>query len=371
MHVTSAESAQALVSGDALTIDALHRAPRERSETGAWYDAFPLGPACFAVTVGDTAGGRVEAAAIAFDIRAAFNRQPGTECGTLLRAADAILRPQSASATAIVGIVDCAGQTFSYICIGHAPPFVRYRDDIFAVLPTDGMPCGRTDLDHPLAQVVVDLADAEMLVLYSNVLEAVPGLDDAIRQLPSAGNLAESAVLPNPAALLAERVLGDSHDDAAVLALRFAPAVRPTGRAQRIGGNRPHWSVSWSFDATGPASNGARRAFLAYLGSKNNGGKALDLAAAELIFGELLGNVVRHAPGQVEITLDWTDELPVLHVLDNGPGFQSRRARERLPADDLSECGRGLFIINACAAQFTIRNRTERGSHACVMLPPA
>ena len=68
---------------------------------------------------------------------------------------------------------------------------------------------------------------------------------------------------------------------------------------------------------------------------KKAGGKAIDVAAAELIFGELLGNVVRHAPGLVEITLDWTAELPVLHVLDNGPGFQSRRSRERLPADAL------------------------------------
>jgi anti-sigma regulatory factor (Ser/Thr protein kinase) len=88
-----------------------------------------------------------------------------------------------------------------------------------------------------------------------------------------------------------------------------------------------------------------------------------------LIFGELLGNVVRHAPGLVEITLDWNDEAPVLHVLDNGSGFASRRARERLPDDDWSESGRGLFIVNACAAAFSVQARPGCGTHASATLP--
>jgi anti-sigma regulatory factor (Ser/Thr protein kinase) len=60
-----------------------------------------------------------------------------------------------------------------------------------------------------------------------------------------------------------------------------------------------------------------------------------------------------------------------LHVLDNGPGFRSRRKRERLPVDDWSESGRGLFIVNACAVSFTVRNRHGRGTHASATLPPA
>jgi anti-sigma regulatory factor (Ser/Thr protein kinase) len=155
-------------------------------------------------------------------------------------------------------------------------------------------------------------------------------------------------------------------DGAALLTLAF-PLGRATPRAHN--GEPPSWKVSWSFDSTAAAANSVRRAFLACLSSKDSGGKAIDLAAAELIFGELLGNVVRHAPGPVDIALDWTGDLPVLHVLDSGPGFRSRRNRERLPVDDLSESGRGLFIVNACAKQFTVRNRNGRGTHATATLP--
>jgi anti-sigma regulatory factor (Ser/Thr protein kinase) len=87
---------------------------------------------------------------------------------------------------------------------------------------------------------------------------------------------------------------------------------------------------------------------------------------AELVFGELLGNVVRHAPGSVEISVDSNDEWLVLHVFDSGPPIGP--ARHRLPDDVFSERGRGLFIVEQLAADIQIERVPDRGNHISVTL---
>ncbi len=237
------------------------------------------------------------------------------------------------------------------------------------MLPADGLPIGLAEANFPPASVVVDLTDASLLVLYSSVLvHTTKDVDDGLLRLRDVLADERMTHCSSPAPWLARRMLsGRSHDDAALLTVtvprRPAAPLMPAGI-------KPRWRVAWSFDSTAAASNGARRAFMGCLKSRADAARLLDLAAAELIFGELLGNVVRHAPGPVEIRLDWTGTLPVLHVLDSGPGFESRRKRERLPADDWSESGRGLFIVNACALDFSLRNREGCGTHASATLPP-
>jgi len=91
-----------------------------------------------------------------------------------------------------------------------------------------------------------------------------------------------------------------------------------------------------------------------------------DVSVAELVLGELLGNVVRYAPGPVEVWLDLSTRAPVLHVLDNGPGFE---INPRLPADIMSERGRGLYIVTALVDEFTATRRTMGcGSHVRTVL---
>jgi len=367
-----------LPSSAALGFDALHVPANRRSAESAWYDAFSIANERFVVSIGNIAGGEAKAEALMLAVREIFRAGAATvDSGTLLGAADAALRRSTASAgafaTAIVGVVDCAGQTFTYMSAGHPPPFIRYADGVVAALPAGGLPVGLAELDHPPVQVVVDLHHAASVMLYSSALvQTTKNVGDDLDRLQRFLADERATSCASPMSWLAHRMLDDrAHDDVALLTLTF-PCCLPLAGADAIStGERARWSVSWSFNATGAASNGVRRAFLAYLGSKDNGGKPADLAAAELIFGELLGNVVRHAPGLVEITLDWNEEFPVLHVRDNGPGFRSRRARERLPVDDLSESGRGLFIINAFATKFSVRNRNGRGTHACATLPLA
>jgi anti-sigma regulatory factor (Ser/Thr protein kinase) len=90
------------------------------------------------------------------------------------------------------------------------------------------------------------------------------------------------------------------------------------------------------------------------------------LDQAEIVAGELIGNAVRHAPGNVTVIGDASGSTPVLHVIDEGPGFEFN---PRLPADAMSDGGRGLFIINALVEEMSIARRTDApGSHARVVL---
>jgi anti-sigma regulatory factor (Ser/Thr protein kinase) len=54
---------------------------------------------------------------------------------------------------------------------------------------------------------------------------------------------------------------------------------------------------------------------------RRNASDAERLFVAELIVGEILANTVEHAPGLVEVRIDWHGEHPVVSVLDTGPGL--------------------------------------------------
>ncbi|MEO7039114.1 MAG: ATP-binding protein [Candidatus Elarobacter sp.] len=90
-----------------------------------------------------------------------------------------------------------------------------------------------------------------------------------------------------------------------------------------------------------------------------------ELHAAELVFGELIGNAYRHARGSIDVMLDVSGTVGVLHVLDNGHGFEFR---PRLPADPLEERGRGLFLVKTFADEFSFESRRGGGSHARAVL---
>jgi anti-sigma regulatory factor (Ser/Thr protein kinase) len=98
-----------------------------------------------------------------------------------------------------------------------------------------------------------------------------------------------------------------------------------------------------------------------------NGARPDQIADAEVIFSELLGNAVRYAPGTVEVRVDWNRGYPVLHVIDEGPGFTYL---PRLPRDAYAEAGRGLFLVSALTEDFHVSRRHVMGSHARAVLFP-
>ena len=115
----------------------------------------------------------------------------------------------------------------------------------------------------------------------------------------------------------------------------------------------------WHFSAADAReADWLRPAFLHYLRAR--GAEDADYMAAEMIFGELIGNVVRHAPGEISIRVDWRPgERPLLCVSDRGPGF---RLAPVLPDDIFAETGRGLFLVRAFAHSLSVQRRPGGGS---------
>jgi serine/threonine-protein kinase RsbW len=87
-----------------------------------------------------------------------------------------------------------------------------------------------------------------------------------------------------------------------------------------------------------------RPEFVAYL--QANGRTDDDYGAAELIFGELVGNAYLHAPGSIEVAVEWSSGHATLHVTDEG---QPLDLTDSVLPDTYSEHGRGLAIVQALA----------------------
>ena len=124
--------------------------------------------------------------------------------------------------------------------------------------------------------------------------------------------------------------------------------------------------MRWSFEAADAGrAYGVRRDLLMYLQSRAAHGSDFDAAA--LIFGELVGNVVRHAPGPIAVDIYWESDMAVLRVIDRGPGFEWD-GNARLP-DRFAESGRGLFIAHSVARNLRVRRIPGNGTEATAWLP--
>ena len=95
---------------------------------------------------------------------------------------------------------------------------------------------------------------------------------------------------------------------------------------------------------------------------------ASDVAGAELIYGELVGNAVRYAPGQVEVRLEIDDgDPPVLTVRDYGPGLHYHPWKPR--RDPYAESGRGLAIVELLARDIAVDRPSDGGTVIRAVLP--
>jgi len=189
-----------------------------------------------------------------------------------------------------------------------------------------------------------------------DILQTQARLRDAL------GMLAGDAAVNRPATAIKDLVLGGARprDDAALLVLQFASRQVP-GARQPSGELAKRWRFHSSDAHTASSARQSIRAFLARMALDQ-----ADLFSAELIVGEILANTVAHAPGLVEVEVDWTDERPSVIVRDKGPGFPS--AHEELP-DAWRECGRGLFLIRSLSETLSIRPARDAGTEICATLP--
>ena len=326
---------------------------------GDWFDAFRLPDGRVVLSVGDVMGSGLPAAVTMAAVRQAIRGAAHVHAdpAIVLDAADLALRSEQPDriVTAFVGVLDPLTLTLSFASAGHPPPFVRQPDGTVVELRAFDLPLGLRDERNrdPSRNASIVLKDRSLLVLYTDGLtEATRDALEGERLLQEALAMPEVYKAPDPAALLRTKLPAAGNDDVAILTVRIE-ADEDLYRETR-----------WEFaaDDVTTAMN-TRRAIGAIL--ERFGSTSAEASDAELIFGELLGNVVRHTDGTVEAALDLTGDAPVIHVLDRGPGFTFHA---RLPNDRMSETGRGLYIATMLASDVTVTCRADGGSHARAVL---
>ncbi len=337
---------------EGLSFDAVYLPSATEAQVGGdWYDAFQLEDGTTVVSAGDVTGRGADAAVIMGKVRHLLAIAPSYERdpARILDTVESVLarRYPDTIVTAFLGFIAADRKTMRFANAGHPPPLVR-RDRSVEELHAEGLPLGLRHEAPAAESCTVDFEDARMLVLYTD------GLTES-RHDVIGGNLRLHEVVMRdallhthrPARFIEEACLGNAvSDDVAVLTISFESGIR------------------WSFDAeNAKAAQDARGEFVSYLRTVAQDCDAIQ--TAELVFGELVGNVVRHAPGAIDIDVEWTNGAPTLHVLDRGPAFKPSL---HLPDDLLSESGRGLFIVRRLSKAFDVEYVPGYGNHVRVEL---
>ncbi len=342
----------ALARPQGLLVDAIFQPGSEEVEIGGdWYDTVLLRDNSLLIGIGDVMGRGLQAASIMARIRqmisvaALYEPDPSRILGTV----DELIRQAVPDliVTAFCGIIDPERKKLKYANAGHRPAFMRHRGRIVELKST-GLPLGVRHAG-PSETATVALEGMEMLVLYTDGLVESRRTEGGEHEHRLRSAIMSDAVLHAhaPAKLILDAcMLEDQTDDVAILTVRFdAP-------------------VGWTFTAeNAQAANDARSDFVRYL--RANAGDRKGIEAAELVFGELIGNVVRHAHGAIDVRFEWSDESALLHVIDRGPAFMLAGG---LPSDVLSEGGRGLFIARQLAERLEVEHVGAYGNHVTAEL---
>jgi serine phosphatase RsbU (regulator of sigma subunit)/anti-sigma regulatory factor (Ser/Thr protein kinase) len=320
---------------------------------GDWYDVFANGDR-IVMTIGDVTGKGLDAARLMVQLRqwvrmaAVVSTDPAQMLALLNRAL--ILEGRNELATAFIAVMDRGGRTLEYSSAGHPPPIVKpFSARPFALPGSASIPLGVL-ADAEYVRHEADMDEAALLVLYTD------GLTEVDRD-PVAGEEQVETLLENDAVLQAAsparyvlRAVAGKHarDDMAILTVRFGET---RGR--------------WAFDVgDSSAAYAIKRDFAAAV--REEYGDTADLNSSELIFSELVGNVLRYAPGRLSLGLSTDARGLWLHVMDDGPGFDAPTGP---PADVWAESGRGLFLVKALAKDVNIARLPAYGTHVKVLLP--
>jgi len=348
---------------------AIYRAAKAEALVGGdWYDAFRLDDGRIVLSIGDVMGSGLLAAVTMGAVRQAMRgaAQILAEPIDILDAADRALRSEQPDGivTAFVAVLDPITLILTYASAGHPPPLLRSASGQIIALSGSGLPLGLRAIQtgEPEPHRSIRLDDSSLIVLYTD------GLIEATRDIMAGENSVREALASNevwnavnPAAAISDHVLEEVVDDVAILTIRIDSAevsvTRPAGLSER--------DARWAF-AVGDqlAARHARHEIVAVL--RDRGANDADTGLTELVFSELLGNVVRHCSEEVEFALDLSGDVPIMHVLDRGPGFTYNA---RLPKDIMSDSGRGLFIVRSLIGDLNITRRSDGGSHARAVMP--
>jgi hypothetical protein len=334
---------------DGLALHSTYVAGERGAEIGGdWYDAFTLADGSLLFSIGDVAGKGLDAAVLMASMRNAIRVAglQGLEPADVLHAANALLALEQPGrfVTAFVGRMNVARTHLSYASAGHAPPLLRVHQSLRSLALGDP-PLGVWE--GPFTPHTIELSAPWLLVAYTDGLiertgDVIAG-EQSLRGVVQNDGITHAA---DPAMFLQQRLIrGVVRDDTAILTLRVD--------------GEPHWRFGAS-DAL--AAEPARRRLRQWLETRTTG----DFVAAELIYGELIGNVVRHAPGPIDIDLALDGERVRLVVQSSGSAVTARPA---LPVSPFRECGRGLFIVDKLGSGYRTHALPIFGNQTKVDLP--
>ena len=348
--------------------DAVYLAAESEALVGGdWYDAVALDGGRVLISCGDVAGHGVDAAVAAGRIRQAiaFAAFEGPDPADVLRRVNRLLILQrSPLATALVAIFDPSAMQLRYALAGHPPPVFAFPGRPPSLARPGGLPLTVADNLRTETHVVNLPGDAVVLFYTDGFVEFERDIASAeSRLLNAASHLVGDVRTARPAFAVQRAVLGTAHprDDAALLVLQCShidPHIVEFDESALI--------KKWRFHSSDAlTARNSRRELVHYIAALAEDPERL--FSAELILGEILANTVEHAPGLVEITIDWTGDEPVATVLDTGPGLA--RFDAALPTDFFDEGGRGLFLIGALGNDVRVRRSAGYGTELTVRLP--
>jgi PAS domain S-box-containing protein len=318
-----------------VTFSASYSAASESQRVGGdFYDAFVLPDGRVALTIGDVTGHGLEAAVIMGEIRqalraASFER---AEPAVILDRASTLLvaSGRSVFVTAVFGVLDTRTGRFEYASAGHPAPLV-YDGTKLLRLATSGLPIGLRDDEG--VDFALTLPPQCTIVLYTDgLLEFSRDLDEGERRIERAIRELDVDDIDHLAGAIMKRVLRDDQpsDDIAILTATLGDLPRAA----------PGETREWRFRST---DGGTATLVRHEIGTLVAAWTERDEARleSELVFGELFSNVVRHAPGALEVHAARTAEGAELVVRDFGSGLPAVTAA----AGDFAESGRGLQLV--------------------------
>ncbi len=350
---------QELPSFDGLRLDSAYVPAAHGTEVGGdWFDVFSLGDAQIGISVGDVAGHGLRAAAVMGAMRQSIRTAARIESrpSAVLRHVNQVLcSDEGVLVTAFFGVFERRTGELRYAIAGHPPPLVVRADASVAAMPGGGIVLGldaRTQYDD--FEIRLDVGCGA--VFYTDgLVEVERDYFKGVRDLERAVIDELAAPSSNVADGIQRRIFAhaEPRDDSAVLFLGVAALAAATNGETKV----------WEVDARDTISTRrVKRAMIWHLGGLTSGES--ELHAAELAFGELIGNVARHTPGPATVALEHAHGAYVLHVDDEGPPFVLNGAGQ---PDVLAESGRGLFLLRSVAHDVNV-TRTSRGNRVSVVL---
>ena len=343
-----------------LSIDTAYVPAAEQADVGGdWYDVFVISQECVGISIGDVSGHGIHAAAVMGSARQAIrmaayvDANPSAVFDKVNRLACA--GPDKTVVTAFYATLDTTAGVLRYTVAGHPMPLVIGPSSDAAALPGQGLMLG-VDARTVFETFEQRLGPGAGLLLYTDGL--VEGQRDYLRgmeQLTKAFTAEYRRGGQHLAQALQQDLLskGRRSDDTAILYVRI----------DELGITKVPVRFHWQFDARdATSSRRIRRALLWHLGSGTDDDARL--AAAETVYGELVGNVARHTPGYAEMTLEMNDGQATIQICDRGEPF----ALKQTPPDILDEGGRGLLIVRALSHDVVVE-RNGQGNCVRAVVP--